>query len=118
MNHEKYRQQLIAKERELTDLLSRTVIAVRERPNSGGLDAGDQSVQSQQKEFVAAQADFNTQLLAEVQAALKRIRTGSFGRCLEDGEMIAKARLDAVPWATYCLHHQCMIDGQSVASAA
>lgn len=118
MDYEKYRQKLVAKERELTDLLNRTVVAVREQRNLGGLDAGDQSVHSQQKEFIAAQAHLNTQLLAEVQTALKRIGEGTYGRCLEDGETIAKARLDAVPWATYCLHHQDLIDEQSVASAA
>jgi DnaK suppressor protein len=118
MNHEKYRQMLIAKERELTDLLSRTVVAVRERPNAGGLDTGDESVYSQQKEFVAAQAHLSTHLLAEVQAALKRIGEGTYGRCLADGEMIAKPRLDAVPWASYCLHHQGLIDEQSVEPAA
>src|ERR1035437_4837004 len=108
MNYEKYRQMLVAKERELTDLLGRTVVAVREQRNSGGFDAGDEdeSVHSQQKEFIAAHAHLNTQLLAEVQTALKRIGEGTYGRCFEDGELIAKARLDSVPWATYCVRHQ------------
>lgn len=77
MDYEKYRQKLVAKEREWTDFLSRTVVAAREQRNSGGLDAGDERVYFQEKEFVAAQDALNTQLLAEVQAALEQIGEGT-----------------------------------------
>ena len=35
--------------------------------------------------------------------ALRRIDEGTFGQCLECGGKIAKLRLDAVPYAPYCI---------------
>lgn len=41
-------------------------------------------------------------LLRDVQAALDRLEAGTFGRCLNCGAVIAKERLEAVPYAAYC----------------
>ena len=43
------------------------------------------------------------QELDEVEAALARLETGSFGTCKDCGGPIPLARLQAVPWARYCL---------------
>lgn len=42
-------------------------------------------------------------LIEEVRAALRRIDEGTFGRCLKCGAWIAKARLDALPYARHCV---------------
>jgi RNA polymerase-binding transcription factor DksA len=39
--------------------------------------------------------------LHEIEAALSRIRTGSYGRCEETGKAIPAARLKAVPWTRF-----------------
>ena len=41
--------------------------------------------------------------LDEVEAALARLETGSFGTCEDCGGPIPLARLQAVPWVRYCL---------------
>ncbi len=41
--------------------------------------------------------------LKQVDAALGRIDAGTFGRCLRCGNAIAEARLEALPWAAYCI---------------
>lgn len=41
--------------------------------------------------------------LAEVDAALARVRSGTYGECRDCGEPIAVARLSAYPTATRCL---------------
>jgi len=41
-----------------------------------------------------------------IEEALERLGNGSFGLCLEDGQPIPVARLEAVPWATYCVKHE------------
>ncbi|VTR94877.1 transcriptional regulator : DnaK suppressor protein OS=Singulisphaera acidiphila (strain ATCC BAA-1392 / DSM 18658 / VKM B-2454 / MOB10) GN=Sinac_6088 PE=4 SV=1: zf-dskA_traR [Gemmata massiliana] len=43
------------------------------------------------------------QILAEATAALERIDAGTFGTCTQCGHAIAKARLDAVPYARMCV---------------
>jgi RNA polymerase-binding transcription factor len=42
-------------------------------------------------------------LLTEVRAALKRIADGSYGMCVRCGQPIAQKRLEALPWAAYCI---------------
>ncbi len=43
------------------------------------------------------------QVLAEVNAALKRIDDGSYGTCAACGQEIATERLEARPWASLCI---------------
>ncbi|QBD77743.1 TraR/DksA family transcriptional regulator [Ktedonosporobacter rubrisoli] len=45
-------------------------------------------------------------LLTEVNEALKRIKDGSYGRCVVDGEPIPEKRLEAIPWAARCAKHE------------
>jgi len=45
------------------------------------------------------------QIGAEVNAALARIEQGTFGRCEECQQEIPKERLEAVPYARYCVQH-------------
>jgi RNA polymerase-binding protein DksA len=42
-------------------------------------------------------------LIEEVNAALERIEQGNFGQCEECQQAIAPERLDAVPYARYCV---------------
>lgn len=42
-------------------------------------------------------------LLAEIDAALKRIEKGNFGRCGNCGGNVSPARLVALPYARYCM---------------
>jgi DnaK suppressor protein len=48
-------------------------------------------------------------LLREVSDALRRIEHDSYGVCLECEEAISPKRLDAVPWARYCVTCQELI---------
>jgi len=42
-------------------------------------------------------------MLAAIDAALKRIDDGTYGRCERCGNQIEPERLDALPWATLCI---------------
>ena len=42
-------------------------------------------------------------VLAEIDAALKRIEEGTYGICTNCGQPIAVGRLEALPWATLCI---------------
>jgi DnaK suppressor protein len=41
--------------------------------------------------------------LVLVEAALARLDAGTFGTCVRCGKPIAKARLEALPWAEHCI---------------
>jgi YteA family regulatory protein len=45
-------------------------------------------------------------VLAEIDAALKRIEEGTYGICTNCGKPIPEERLDALPWATLCIDCQ------------
>src|SRR5262245_7917409 len=45
-------------------------------------------------------------VLAEIDAALKRIDDGTYGICTSKGEQIPVERLEALPWATLCIDCQ------------
>jgi DnaK suppressor protein len=43
------------------------------------------------------------QVLAEINAALKRIEDGTYGKCTRCGQEISPERLEAHPWASLCI---------------
>lgn len=45
-----------------------------------------------------------------IDAALERIDDGTYGKCLATGKPIAKARLDAIPYAEYCIEYAAQAD--------
>jgi DnaK suppressor protein len=47
--------------------------------------------------------DSERKLLAEIEDALARIENGTYGICEGNDEPIPKARLEAIPWARYCV---------------
>jgi DnaK suppressor protein len=55
-------------------------------------------MQQEQSVLVNEQA-----LLTEVEAALKRIEDGTYGRCVVCGQPIPEKRLEAIPWAARCV---------------
>jgi len=47
--------------------------------------------------------DSERRLLAEIDEALGRIEDGTYGICQGAGEQIPRQRLEAIPWARYCV---------------
>jgi len=48
--------------------------------------------------------DSERKLLQEIDDALERIENNTYGICDGDAEPIPKARLQAIPWARYCVN--------------
>jgi RNA polymerase-binding protein DksA len=51
-------------------------------------------------------------VLAEIDAALKRIEDGTYGQCTNCGTQIPPERLEARPWATLCIDCQRQREGR------
>ncbi len=66
-------------------------------------DEGDLSQQHHEEWIFLNRNTIDSKLLREISGALRRVEHEHFGICLECEEPISKKRLDAVPWARYCV---------------
>ncbi len=105
---EKYQKVLEAKQAELVEILRRRDGIVIEK----AADALDEVRLAADRELLIHTLDRDSLRLREVRGALARIEDGSYGICLSCDEPIPQKRLDAVPWAAYCVRCQEAIDAQ------
>jgi DnaK suppressor protein len=102
----KYKDILDTKRRELEgNVRNREGIVIEKTP-----DALDEVQHAGERELAIRNLDRETNLLRNVRGALARIEDGSFGVCLHCEEDINPKRLNAVPWAPYCITCQEMAD--------
>jgi DnaK suppressor protein len=66
-------------------------------------DEGDLSQQHHEEWIFLNRNTIDMKLLREIADALHRIEMGQYGVCMECEEQISIKRLDAVPWARYCV---------------
>jgi DnaK suppressor protein len=101
-----FRKRLIEKHRQLADEVGRTALYGKDQEDDSIKDLGDQANTAYTREFFFELGNGDRRLLREVVAALAKIDDGSFGSCERCGEPIADKRLDAVPFARYCINCQ------------
>ncbi len=98
----KFKQVLEAKQAELADILKRRdEIAIEKSP-----DAIDEVTRAAERELAIRNLDRESNLLRNVRSALVRVADGSYGICMHCEEDIRPKRLEAVPWAKYCIRCQ------------
>jgi len=66
-------------------------------------DEGDLSQQHHEEWIFLNRNTIDVRHLREINDALHRMDTEQYGICLECEEPISQKRLDAVPWAKYCV---------------
>jgi DnaK suppressor protein len=69
-------------------------------------DEGDLSQQHHEEWIFLNRNTIDMKLLREVSDALQRLAHGHYGVCMECEEPISVKRLEAVPWARYCVKCQ------------
>jgi DnaK suppressor protein len=100
------RKTLEARQSELAKVLrNREGIAIEKSP-----DALDEVQHAAERELAIRNLDRESHLLRNVKAALRRVEEGSYGTCLHCEEDISPKRLEAVPWAAYCIRCQEIAD--------
>ncbi|MGA2070354.1 MAG: TraR/DksA C4-type zinc finger protein [Sedimentisphaerales bacterium] len=104
---EKFRELLLAKRRELLGNVStmenETFKKERSELSSMPFHMADAGSDNFEQEFSLDLMDSEKKMLKEINDALARIGEGVFGVCEGKGESIPKARLNAIPWARYCV---------------
>jgi len=68
-----------------------------------------------EQEFALGLMDSERKLLREIDDALERIEQQTYGICEGTGKPIPKARLEAQPWARYCVEYARMLEQGLVA---
>ena len=63
-----------------------------------------------EQEFALGLMDSERKLLREIDDALQRIEDKTYGVCEGTGKPIRKARLEAQPWARYCVEYARMME--------
>lgn len=66
-------------------------------------DMVDAALDGIQDEISSQLAEVESRELSRIEYALERMREGRFGTCEGCGECIPMARLNALPYATYCI---------------
>jgi DnaK suppressor protein len=72
-------------------------------------DEGDLSQQHHEEWIFLNRNTIDMKLLREIDGAIRRLNEDHYGICLECEEAISVKRLDAVPWARYCVTCQELI---------
>lgn len=66
-------------------------------------DFAEQVSQRENDDVLGALNDDAKQIVMQIDNALLRIKNGEYGVCCDCGKDIPEARLDAVPYAEYCI---------------
>lgn len=106
MNTEHFKQRLLDKQRELVEEMARLEDEERDSGEAEVRDSTDDATSSESTSEALDEDVLISQTLTLVRDALKRIENGTYGKCIVCGRHIEPARLEAVPWAAYCLEDQ------------
>jgi DnaK suppressor protein len=66
-------------------------------------DSADQAAAEFERQILAHKAAAAQQQIENLNRALERIKQGTYGECAECGGDIEPKRLEALPWARYCV---------------
>ena len=101
---EKMREVLIKRRDALRKALAGDLSLLKELQTSG--DEIDQALDAAQDELSSRLAEVESRELAQIENALERIRSGTYGTCEITGKPIPQTRLSALPYATLCIEAQ------------
>ena len=113
MNIAHFKHLLQVKERELLAEVAQLEAEARGAGEAEVRDPIDDATSAQGTSESLEEGSLASQTLIQVQAALKRIEDGTYGKCSTCGKQIPIARLEAVPWAAYCVEDQEKLDRAS-----
>ncbi len=101
-----YRDKLLARRESLFSQVTEAEMSSRERDLEATQDPADMAANAYTKELLISMSANDRVLLQLIDEALARVERGEFGECINCGEPVSEKRLDAVPWARYCLKCQ------------
>lgn len=112
------RQVLVKRRDALRKALAGDLSLLRELKAQASGDVVDAALDSVQDEISSQLAEVESRELARIEYALERMRNGQYGVCEGCGNGIPMARLNALPYATYCIVCQREAERQGASSSA
>lgn len=113
---EEFREILLIKRAQLVgDIATLNKLQKNRQESSGDLSSvpfhpADAGSDNFEQEFTIGLMGNEHSLLREIDEALDRIAKGSYGVCVATHKPITKARLQAKPWAKYCIEYARMLE--------
>lgn len=103
---QRYKALLLAKQEEIlgnvTSMEYQSLL--REKGELSNIpDITDAGTVNFELENILGLVDSERTILGQINEALQRMQDGRYGICEGDGEIIPRKRLDAIPWAKYCI---------------
>lgn len=96
-----YKQVLLAQLQQHTEHVRADQAAALELSDDGVKDTVDMSLMDVSKELALRLGERESQMIADIDQALLRIKEGSYGVCARCGNPIDERRLEALPTARY-----------------
>ena len=103
---EYFKLKLIDWKKTLLKESSNTISNLQKEENTAKPDITDRATEEIERSFELRTRDRERKLINKIEAALRRIKEGSYGYCEETGEPIGIKRLEARPIATLSLEAQ------------
>ncbi len=99
-------QRLLYQRQAIVEIYNHYIKAGQAAADEGTDDIVDRANNAYNRELMFSLSDAERETLVLVDAALERMEKGRYGDCDHCGRSIGDARLDAVPWARYCISCQ------------
>ncbi len=117
-NIEHFKEMLLQKRREIIsnvnefedEALKKSRMDASGDLSSMPIHMADIGTDNYEQEFALGLMDSERKLLRETDDALQRIELGTYGICEGTNKPIRKARLEAQPWARYCVEYARMLE--------
>lgn len=103
-DYEEVRHHLIDMLEELDERLGKITDDVRHVDKPLEQDFSEQAVENENDEVLDAIGNAAREEVEKIKLAISRIDSGTYGICLKCGELIRKERLNALPYASYCIN--------------
>ncbi|HSS52362.1 MAG TPA: TraR/DksA family transcriptional regulator [Thermoanaerobaculia bacterium] len=91
---------------EILDMYKQDLRAGQESADDGTEDIVDRANNAYNRELMFSLSDAERTTLLQIENALLRMDEGTYGRCSNCGQTINVLRLEAVPWARFCIDCQ------------
>lgn len=101
-NVDHFKQKLMQLKNEITQRISRIDTDIKHEGMSA--DWTEQASERENDEVLESLGNSSEQELVMINAALQRIDSGDYFHCSACGETIPEARLELLPFTTYCIN--------------